>query len=252
VFAVDSAFEALRPADSANGKISPFRYALAAAGMAAAAGAIFLAGSRAIWPCVIAIPALFVLTGERLSARAMALTGAALLAAVMVAAGPASTRIKAAYNDIAAARSGDYATPLGKRLVIWHVGVQAAREKPLLGHGPDAPFRLMAERTAAISGVTVRYSHFHNFLLTEWVRAGIIGVAALIAMFVTPIVAVWKARKDDPIAFTGFRLLAGCQIAFLASGSFNILFGHDIIDALFVAVNAFCLYLAFGGKPQAA
>lgn len=219
---------------------------IALAGAGAAALAVLLSGSRALWPVLILAPALFYVTGVRISRKALFAGALALLVATVFAVTTIAERVELARGDIGKAQGGDLKSPIGKRLAIWRVAIGAIAEKPLLGHGPDSPHRLMDERTVRETGIFVRYSHFHNFLLNETVRAGLFGTLAMLAMFAVPLVHAFKARGRDEIAADGFRLLAGCQIAFVASGAFNILFGHDILDALFVAATAVCLYFGHG------
>jgi O-antigen ligase len=220
--------------------------AMALAGASAAALAVLLSGSRALWPVLVLAPALFFATGMRVSRNALIAGALALLLAMAFAAATIAERVDLARGDIERAQGGDLKSPIGKRLAIWRVAIGAIAERPLLGHGPDSPHRLMDERTVRETGIYVRYSHFHNFLLNEAVRAGLVGMLALLAMFAVPLVHAFKARERDEVAADGFRLLAGCQIALVASGAFNILFGHDILDALFVAVTAVCLYFGHG------
>lgn len=219
---------------------------IALAGAGAAALAVLLSGSRALWPVLILAPALFYVTGVRISRKALFAGALALLVATAFAVATIAERVELARGDIGKAQGGDLKSPIGKRLAIWRVAIGAIAEKPLLGHGPDSPHRLMDERTVRETGIYVRYSHFHNFLLNETVRAGLFGTLAMLAMFAVPLVHAFKAQGRDEIAADGFRLLAGCQIAFAASGAFNILFGHDILDALFVAATAVCLYFGHG------
>ena len=209
-----------------------------------------MSGSRALWPCLVLVPIVLVVSSGRVS-RNLAVSGAIALAIVVgiAAFGPPRQRVMDAISDVELMETGNLSTSFGKRLIVWRIGLEAGLELPWLGQGPDAPRRLMRERSVAVSGMLLGFNHFHNVVLNEWVRAGVPGVLAIFAMFLVPLGATWKNRGRDRVALAAFQLIASCQIVFFATGMFNILFDHDIVDAMFVAAHAFGLYLSFGGSP---
>jgi O-antigen ligase len=241
VFAVDAFAEAWR--NGAN-------RAVATAGVLAAALAVLASGSRALWPALAFVPAILLAGSARIGRSGLLAAVVALGVAIAAAWPTIGNRIALARNDLELARQDELKTPTGKRLVIWRVALDAIAEKPLLGHGPDSPRPLMEERSAAVAGFPVIYSHFHNLLLNEMVRAGLAGTTGLLAMFAVPLGVAFAARRRDETAASAFRLLAACQAALLCSGMLNILFGHDILDALFVATTAVCLYLSAGAATE--
>jgi O-antigen ligase len=222
------------------------------AGFVASAASVLMSGSRALWPVVVAVPVIIAATGRTVSRRlAVGVTAALVVIAVVAAFGPPGQRVRDGLQDLRLMQEGNYSTSFGKRMIVWQIGVEAIRESPWLGQGPDAPRRLMRERSVEVSGILLGYNHFHNVILNEWVRAGIPGLLAIGAMFLVPLVATWRNRRRDAAALAAFQLVASAQFAFLASGMFNILFDHDIVDAMFVAVHALALYLSFGETGRA-
>jgi O-antigen ligase len=231
---------------------------LALGGSAAAAGAILLSGSRGMWPLIVAIPVLYAAFAgrealPRLTLRNAAIALVLLLVAAFAVQDVVSRRVNQALGDFDKARQGELDTSLGKRLAVWGVGIEAVKERPMLGHGPDAPPRLILERVNSPSGRPLGYTHFHNLFLNEAVRAGALGVLAMLAMFVVPL---WQAfrnggpsRPGDPV-FHGRMLLVGLQLSWLTSGMINIGFDHDIMDAVFVAVTAISIYLVTGAERK--
>lgn len=222
--------------------------ALAAAGIAAAGAALLLSGTRSLWPCLVVFPVLMWLATRRLRAdakRPLMLALAAMLVMSLAFGGMIRDRLEQARADLAASQAGQMQTALGKRLVVWQVAVEAIAERPLLGHGPDAPRRLMAERTGAIAGQPVIFNHFHDFVLNEMVRAGLVGTLALGAMLAVPLGFALFSRRDATAA-VGLGLLACFQAAFVQSGLVGIMLDHDIMDAQFMAMTALCLFLLFG------
>ena len=221
---------------------------IAVAGVLAAAAALVLTGTRAQWPCLLLFPLILWYAAGRsggVSWRA-ALLGLGAVAIVAVAlSGTLAQAWRGAERDIAAAQHGNYQTRLGKRFVIWQVGGEAAVERPILGHGLDAPHRIMAERTSSIAGKEIAFSHFHNVVLNEMVRAGIAGTIALAAMLGVPLFLAARAHKDR-VGTLGFGLLICFQSAFVFAGAVNIMLDHDIMDSQFLANTVLCLYLVFG------
>ena len=147
--------------------------------------------------------------------------------------------------------AGHLQTSLGKRLVIWKVAVQAIGERPILGYGPDSPQRLMDERSKKVGGIRVVYSHFHNIVLNEMVRAGIVGTLALASMLVVPLGLALAAPRDSTAAF-GLGLLTCFQATYALSGTVGIMLDHDIMDTQFVAITVLCLYLLFSADAEPA
>ncbi|MEC9344427.1 MAG: O-antigen ligase family protein [Pseudomonadota bacterium] len=238
----------------------PVWMAIAGAGVLAAATTLILSGTRAQWPCLLLFPAILWVTTARIAQdtrtrRAMLIGLGVILVASFALAGSFREAWRGAMADIEAVQTeANYQSRLGKRFVVWQVGLEAAAEKPILGHGLDSPRRLMTERTAAIGGIPTIFNHFHNVVLNEMARAGIVGTLALLSMLAVPFLAAAFARKDR-IAAQGFGLLACFHATFALSGAVNIMLDHDIMDALFLACTAICLFFVFGkgdDRPAAA
>lgn len=232
----------------------PLWLAIALAGVLAAAATLLLSGTRALWPCLLLFPAViwFATRGQGKTARYAAAFGfGAILLAGVALAGTIGDAWRDAVSDVQAAQTGEYETRLGKRFVIWQAGLEAATERPVLGHGLDAPRRIMRERTPEIAGTVIAFSHFHNTVLNEMIRAGLIGTLTLAGMLLVPLIVVARAPKDRT-ATLGFCLLICFQAAFALSGAVNIMLDHDIMDTQFLANTVLCLYLVFARGRDAA
>lgn len=218
---------------------------VAVAGVLAASATLILSDTRSLWPCLAVFPLLTWLATRKTglaALRPLLLAVAAIVLTGLVFAGTIRDRLGEAAADIEASASGHYQTPLGKRLVVWQVALDAIAERPVLGHGPNSPRDLMSARTAAIAGVPVIYNHFHDFLLNEMVRAGIAGTLAMLAMLAVPLAFAGRRRAGETAAL-GLGLLLCFQAAFVMSGLAGIMLDHDIMDTQFVAMTALCLYL---------
>lgn len=221
--------------------------AFAIAGVVAAAAALILSGTRSLWPCLVLFPAVLWLVTAKVQARPgrpVLLAVVAILLLSLAMGGLIRDRYDEALSDIAASESGEYQTSIGKRMVVWKVALEAIAQKPLLGHGPDSPRRLMRERTERIGGELVIFNHFHDFLLNEMVRSGLVGTIAMLSMFFIPLGFAFAGAHDTTGRYA-FGLLVCLQGAYVLSGIVGIMFDHDIMDAQFVAWTALCLYLMF-------
>jgi O-antigen ligase len=143
---------------------------------------------------------------------------------------------------------GDYDSSLGRRAELWEIGLSAVRESPIVGHGPQSTRVLIHDGFEKIGLDDVFYSHFHNGFLNAWVEAGILGVLALAAIFVT---AAWLATSTlaattDADARLGAVMLIVLVTNYVVNGLAGILVGHDIQDAMLMAFLVVGSYLAAG------
>jgi O-antigen ligase len=137
---------------------------------------------------------------------------------------------------------------LGRRLLVWRVGAELFEEAPIFGQGPGNAQRLLEERSLALTGVEVSYSHYHDVFLNYAVRDGILGILIVLAMIFAPLILAARHERDE-IGTYGFAFLAGMEIAFLLSGAIGIMFGQDVMDALFMISTITGAYLVFGATP---
>jgi O-antigen ligase len=153
-------------------------------------------------------------------------------------------------EDVRASLStDDYSGSFGRRLLVWRVGVKLVEEAPIFGQGPGNAKPLLEAGTTAL-GEKLRYSHYHDVFLTYAVRDGILGVLVVLAMILAPLVLAARHQRDELGAY-GLALLAGVETAFLLSGAIGIMFGHDILDALFMISMVTGAYLVFGSTQEA-
>ena len=215
----------------------------------ASIGLILSTGTRGMFPGIVLIPAvvLLALGGKGLhrpTARAAAFVFIALLGVGTMAYKALEIRAAVTGGEITAIKADRYDTPIGLRLLLWRVGLDMFLESPLTGAGPGNAQLLMPARTKALSGTPVSSSHFHNAVINEMARAGLVGLAALISMFAVPFAVCYRAAKDG-IAKCGLAVLCGIQSAYILSGLTGIMLGHDILDAVYLCAVVLALYLVF-------
>ncbi|MDN5929362.1 MAG: hypothetical protein L0I29_20080, partial [Hyphomicrobiales bacterium] len=119
---------------------------------------------------------------------------------------------------------------------------------PIFGQGPGNAKRLLSERSDELIGIRFGYSHYHDVFLNYAVRDGILGVLIVLAMILAPLILAARHRRDE-LGTYGFAFLAGIEIAFLLAGAIGIMFGQDIMDALFMISTITGAYLVFGATP---
>ena len=220
----------------------------------AAGGALILSGMRSLWPTMIILPCLILLiygrfVHLRISKRFVCASLVLLIAAAFALYQPVHDRIALGMYDFGQLAGKNYTTSLGQRVAIWEAGRELVAESPLIGHGGAQSKRLLSEKTKELTGAPLYASHFHNSLLTYWVRSGLLGVLALGLIFIVPLVRASRALEDEQ-SFYGFALLVSLELTYIISGLFGLALGHDIMDTVFVGTLAIALYMVFGRERE--
>ncbi|MFQ2373524.1 O-antigen ligase family protein [Aeromonas caviae] len=169
-------------------------------------GASFLSGTRGGW---VLLPVILVTIGmlfkECLSRkRAIAMIAGALLCGGFLIAQPQSgveARIEQAQSDISQyLDKTNLNTSLGIRFQLWRSAWQSFTEKPLFGwgnHGIRESQKAQLERGGISQFIYDFNSHAHNQFLDEMAKRGIVGLGALLALLLIPLVLV-KQRLRQP------------------------------------------------------
>lgn len=135
-----------------------------------------------------------------------------------------------------------------QRMQLYSRAMCLIEERPVFGYGFGKRDDILAQgspQVIAKGGVIcpqehIIATHFHNGFFTVAVDAGIIGLLSILLLLFAPWMFVLNAPKDDKhkirLAFASIFVLT---YAFM--GMFNILFGHDLIDSLFITG---CVFLA--------
>jgi hypothetical protein len=124
------------------------------------------------------------------------------------------------------------ATTRPGRLELWSAAMGMARERPLLGHGPDT-FRLSYGRYLNLE-VWDTGVHANNMYLDVLAGAGLAGLAALVWLVAASGLALWRRWRAAAPAID--PLVAAAAAAWLAVA------GHGLVDS-FLSFSP--TYLAF-------
>ena len=231
------------------------RRLLLVAAICASAACILLSGTRSLWPGLLIVP---VVDGSiyRKHLSAHGLGRAAVILSVLTActgvlvANLVEKRAELAVQDVSAALDMDnYSGSFGKRLIMWQIGLDLFKKSPLFGQGPGNAQPLLKKESFALTGTELSYSHYHDVFLNYAVRDGVFGVLIVLAMIFAPLFLAARYERDE-IGTYGFAFLAAMEISFLLSGVMGIMFGQDIMDALFMISAITGSYLVFGAMPR--
>ena len=155
--------------------------------------------------------------------------GVAVLVAPMV-----GERISQMVSDMVLISANvDTPTSLNLRKEMYSAAVHAIALQPWFGYGAQNHWAAISPYLDAATFGDVTFTHFHNVFLTVAVDAGLVGIAGLVAMILAPLIVAWRSRR----ALGGSRRLAATLIlvlAFVGAGMTNIMFFHDILDAVWV------------------
>lgn len=201
--------------------VRPPRGALLA-GVAAAALALLLANTRGAWLAAVVPLWLWLASSRALASKHRLLAGmliVALVAGLAAAPGsPVRDRLELGLAQYEQYEPGNVTAgdSIGERLEMWRASLVMAAAHPLIGVGPgrfnQALRALVAQGEAApaIAG----QGHPHNEYLAALATGGVVGLLALLAVLLGPLVHfVSLARRAGPgRSVTGACALAGALV----------------------------------------
>ena len=107
-------------------------------------------------------------------------------------------------------------TSLGARFEMWKSALEMAKEKPLFGWGIQGATekRKLDTKEKIVTGDIGQFTHAHNQYLDDLSKRGIVGLLALLAVLLIPLLAFMKGLKttNDEI-----KLIATLGIAHILS-----------------------------------
>ncbi|CAG2133875.1 O-antigen ligase family protein [Cupriavidus numazuensis] len=99
-------------------------------------------------------------------------------------------RIELAFTESSAySKEHNARTSVGARLEMWRTGILLIKERPALGWGKQGYMndvqRLIHE--GKVDAVVGEHSHLHNEYLDAWVKRGILGLFAVLILYLAPL-----------------------------------------------------------------
>lgn len=227
---------------------------------AAGLAAIAYSGARGVWPAVVLNTGLVIFvgqTGQRAGASQVLGMAVLVVCAVMGAAlsdtiGWRFTSLASVWRDFF--DNANYDSTLGHRVAMWEIGLDLLQDRPLFGYGRAALPELLSARLLSDHGIQAEYSHFHNFVLTTAVEAGLLGAGALLGVVATAAVLALKrlfARREQVEEF-GAVLILVMLITLVTAGMTNRFLGHDILTTIFMLSLTVGAYLMSGSRRPVA
>ncbi|EKF19841.1 O-antigen ligase family protein [Nitratireductor pacificus] len=215
--------------------------------------AVLYSGSRSVWGVMIGVTVLLLLVCRQ---RAWDIFKGRLLAIVIgvavigvLTSGLILHRVELlSANWEALAETSNYRTSLGQRVALWEIATKLFLDRPILGYGMQSTESLIREHLILDYSLDSGFTHFHNGFLTAFVEGGIFsGGAVLVILAAMLVVATRILRGDaDETARFGALLLLVVSLVHAGSGLVNLIFGHDIMDSVFMIFAITGLYLAAG------
>lgn len=223
--------------------------------LAYAAGllAVLYSESRSVWIVLVVLTAMVLFIGRRrvgtlLRGHKLEVIGIVLVVGIL-SSGLVLDRMELLVSNWERLTShGDYKTSLGYRLALWQVALDLFAQSPIVGHGMQNTGALIEGKLLSTFGLRSTFTHFHNGFLTILVEDGLLGFGAVVGLFATAAVTAWRGlrRAADETGRFGAVLLLILLVSYAVGGSVNIVFGHDILDTMFMIFLITGAYLAAG------
>ncbi|WP_367715461.1 O-antigen ligase family protein [Nitratireductor sp. GISD-1A_MAKvit] len=215
--------------------------------------AVIMSGSRSVWGVMIVLTLIELFVFRKrvmkvIRGRVLALVGMALIIVVLTS-GLIVDRFETLLVNLdRLTQSADYSTSVGLRVALWETGLKLFAERPILGYGLQNTSDLIRQILHESYGLDVSFTHFHNGFLTILVEGGIVAGGAIVAMFalITFFAIRALSSRNEPVTRLGGMILLVLVAVYAGGGSVNIVFGHDILDTVFMMFLIVGLYLSCG------
>jgi O-antigen ligase len=190
-----------------------WRVAVGLVAVVLVAAAVSFSGTRSAWMglLLIAIAAGWIHRRAAFGAVLLATVLAVSLLSILAGMTTAPQRLfsKAAYRA-------------EKRVTQWQAAVVLFREAPVLGHGPHSFRRLVRSRhgeSSAVGRVVLEWAPYpHNIYLEALSDTGVLGLGALLALLGRGFTALYRRRRDSPVA----------RVALVSLGLFAVIGAFDM------------------------
>lgn len=141
-----------------------------------------------------------------------------------------------------------------QRVTLLRKGFCLAKERPLLGYGISNRREVLSaeqEPSAGWNGIcdTLHgrffFTHFHNGFVSAYIDAGIFGLLSTLALLFAPL-TLSIVSPNDGIKRLRISIALCLTSVYVMAGMTNLLFGHDLIDVMFLIFSTF---LALSIRP---
>lgn len=167
--------------------------------------ASLLSQSRGGWLALaVVLPVLLYLGWRWLNRRQFTVAIAALLAGAAIVGALGASRLEKRIDEAAQEinqyeNKGVAESSVGQRLAHWKAAWTMGRERPLLGWSQAgyAEEKTRMVNTGQAPAFIEQFTHAHNEFLDVFAKRGLLGVAALVAMYVVTAGVFWPRNRDQ-------------------------------------------------------
>ncbi|TNC76270.1 O-antigen ligase family protein [Janthinobacterium lividum] len=196
------------------------------AGCLAGISGSILSGSRGGWIAMPVCLIILALQHARIHGKRYFIITLALLVGLIVAAynmphSPLQQRAASAVSELEKFEdTGNVDTSVGQRIEMWHSALDMSSQNILLGIGRTGYLsqKQILVDEGKMSKAVGEYTNAHNDYLDALVKRGIIGLAALLALFLVPLTLFVRALRHGPVSARPFSLagviLCSCYMIF--------------------------------------
>ncbi|MBB4192016.1 O-antigen ligase [Rhizobium aethiopicum] len=132
-------------------------------------------------------------------------------------------------------RSEGEVTSLSARLALYKGALSAISKDPLTGYGRQNRMASVLAELPDNIRPQLPFSHVHNGFLTAEIDTGIVGIAALSLLLLTPVIAAWK-KEPGPGRDLSMAIALLLVSSYVITGSFGVMFNLDPIFAYMAAL----------------
>lgn len=164
------------------------------------------------------------------------------LAAAVGSSATFKARMASAYQDVVAYSQGQKPSHQGIRLEIYALTTEIIADKPLTGHGIGTWEPLYAK--LASERATYAFATPHNDYLLYAAEMGVLGVAALLWIWLTQLLVAWRMPEAQgmPLLMLGMAMMVG--------GMFNAVLRDAVFGMPFMILLAILLAGAQRASPN--
>ncbi len=231
-------------------------------GFAVFAAALVFSQTRSMYIAVIpnilvAVYYLYCHSKHRLKEVVIAALICASLATLIIDKSAVLLRFNLLTNSISSIFTGDPidGESVQMRVTLLRKGFCLAKERPLVGYGIANRREVLSAEQQPSSGWggicdTIHsrffFTHFHNGFVSAYIDAGVFGLLSTLALLFSPL-ALSIVSPNDGTKRLRISVALCLTSVYVMAGMTNLLFGHDLIDVIFLIFSTF---LALSIKPS--
>jgi O-antigen ligase len=205
---------------------------------------VLLSSSRAAWLGILFATVIFAyfLFENKKKFYAAVVSVLVLCVLLYVFNGIVHQRVHLVFSDISLFFSGDAATSIGLRFMMWKMSFKLFLSHPVFGVGTGGYAEAMSEyvRSGRFPGVILPYDQPHDMYLFALATNGILGLSALLYIFLKALNFSGRLAASDGVGkLFGFVALS-TAVQFVIAGLTDSVMNIHVLTVLFAFVMGIC------------